>query len=294
MRKRILAAAVLVLLACMLAGCASSEGLLNWLGGQRAELLNSGSEAESFNRLVDDFFATLDAKDAEGIRELFAPAVLEARPDMDAQIEALFEAYPGTTNLNLRDGGMASGGSSSNYGRKTAWGSQRFPVVSGGNSYVCRVEVMYENDEDESQIGIQSVILMNLDTEYAIRHDMDGFANYPEEPGLHVMTDYDSGLELRFVEGRAEQVNSMDRTISEEEIRAFCAEEENRTYPALREAFGEPNGEADHVSYRVLIYELQSVNGEPRYFRVYADAKDEKLSEASITGEFDWISRVFE
>ena len=296
MKKKLRIVCTLALLVCMLTGGASADGIFDYLGALfRVGLLNSITETEAakFNQPVDAFFEALDAKDAEGIRALFAPAVLEAQPDMDAQIEKLFAVYPGVTELCLRDGPGESGHSRET-GKRESYIRKRFPVKSDGNEFVCQVHLIYENDWDESQIGLQQVVLMNLDTAYRFANEDSTRSSYPQDIGLHVLTDYDSGLELRFVERHVQRIKIMDRQISKTELLDFCADEANHSYPALLEAFGEPNDVEDNSSFLMILYELESENGEKRYFKAFVDADSRRLSSASIVGEFKWISKVIE
>lgn len=282
----------LFLICALLAGSASAAGFLDLLIGSRLHELNNYSGASRFNETVDALFAAMDAGDADAIYDLFAPAVRKNVPELDARITELLEVWPGSTDLNLRDGEMASGGGERKHGHRASWAEQVFPVISQGQEFVCLVNLMYENDMDEEQIGVQQVILMNLDTRYALMHDLDGFSDEPEEPGLYVMTDYDSGLELHFVNKIVERVNSLDRVIPVAEVRAFLAVEENCREDLLQERFGEANAVEDNISWKVLLYELQP-DGEPLYMQVFV-GEDGALTSVNLLGVMRWIEKLLE
>lgn len=290
MKKKFQGMLTLFLICALLTGSASAAGFLDWLIGSRLHELNSFGKASRFNETVDALFAAMDAGDADAIRDLFAPAVRESVPELDAQIVKLLELWPGSTDLNLRDEEMANGGGERKHGRRASWAEQIFPVISQEQGFVCLVNLMYENDMEEEQIGIQRVILMNLDTRYALMHDLDGFSDTPDAPGLHVMTDYDSGLELRFVNKIVEQVNPMDRVIPVKDVRAFLAIKENCREDLLKERFGEPNTLEDNISWKVLLYELQP-EGEPIYMQVFVD-EEGALTTVNLLGEMRWIEKI--
>ena len=100
MRKTALAALLGTLL--LLTGCGLVQRTVEALpeGLQDAALgaLKSLSDSRwSLQDPINEFFANLDARDAEAVRAMFSPNVQAADEDLDETIQALFDLYPGPT-----------------------------------------------------------------------------------------------------------------------------------------------------------------------------------------------------
>lgn len=76
------------------------------------------TEAQIYNKAVDDFFTALDNKDKESLLEMFSLNARTAKPDLEQEIAKLFEVYPGPTDVCKRDGGKVSGSYSIEQGKK--------------------------------------------------------------------------------------------------------------------------------------------------------------------------------
>lgn len=248
--------------------------------------VETNRDEKDFETVVQEFFAALDMRDAAAMRALFSTAAQAAQPDLDAQIETLFAFWPEKTDFWVRNTGPDASGSN-NRGVKTVELNQRFPVYAGGEYYMCRMELVTRYDPDESQIGIRSVALLDIDSEYAVINALDGMA-YPEEPGLFLMTGYDSGEELRYIEGWVKRLDHVGNLLTEERVRAFFEGEEADSAEALLETFSTPA-----IRDVMIYYEMVPENGEPRYLKTGPEREDTPLKSAGIVSDMYWLEEIY-
>lgn len=244
-----------------------------------------GEEERLYNEAVDGFFAAVDARDAAAVRAMFAPAVRASHGDLDRQIEELFEAYPGPTDVCKRDGGMVAGSYSIDRGAKTAEVSSGFPVVSQDRFYWCDFDLVYRNDADEGEVGVKSVALYSAEYRCAslLGDERARKAEGSGERGLHVFTSIDLDYEVRFIGGYPEKFATVDRTLTEDEAVAFF--ETSHSYSAFVARFGEPNSESGSgVSF---MFELPAERGEPRYLDLVVDDRTDEIVSAYVQNDLD-------
>lgn len=256
--KRLLCALALVL---ALSGCGWAEEAALPEGAREALLEAAetvNSRRWSLQDPIDEFFAAVDARDAEAVQALFSPNVREAG-GLDEAVEALFALYPGPTE----DCEMLSPAGSSQHlehGRRAMVNVHNtFPVVCGGVNYYCSFSYVTKDEEDPGNVGIQRVVLA---TEAAKCHP-DYYENTREiGDGLTVVTEPAVEGETRRVGDEPYAFTPYDRIITREDLTGFL-ETETR-WDAFLERFGPPN--AGDIS---RIYELAPEDGEARYAVLY-------------------------
>lgn len=249
-------------------------------------------EAELYNQAVDDFFAALDSQDKEAIMDMFAQDVREEDTDLEAQIDKLFEAYPGPTDICKRDGSSVAGSYSNDHGTHTSSVESGFPVVSHDTYYWCDFEYMYENDEDEDQIGIRRISFYSAEARCKEIYEpvsrtgsMDKGADTVTD-GLTVLTDVSVDYEVRFVGGYPEKFTPIDRTLTAEQVTAFL--ETSSSYSAFLAEFGSPN--VEDTSGVSVTYELPPEDGEPRYLDLFFDDSTDQILKVYIQNDLDVVA----
>lgn len=263
MRKTALAALLGTLL--LLAGCGlvqrpalpeglqdAALGVLEGLSGSRWSLQDS----------IDDFFAAVDARDAEAVRALFSPNVREADGDLDETIQALLDLYPGPTE----DCEMLTPVGASKhleYGRQTMVDVHNsLPAVCGGVNYYCSFSYVTKDEEDPGNVGLRKVVVA---TEAARCHP-DYYQNSLDlEDGLSVVTAPAAEGETRRIGDEPFAFTPYDRTVTREELPAFL--ETDDSWEGFTARFGPPNAEGWlSTGY---YYELVPEDGQARYVHIY-------------------------
>ncbi len=274
---------IIIAIMCLyLTGCSGVQQIM--------EAVNSGEkhvseEERLYNEAVDSFFAALDEKDGEAIKAMFSEAVQKEDEDLEEQIELLLETYPGTTDINKRNGASVAGKYSNHYGEHTSEVDDTFPVVSGDKYYWCRFSLMYENDEDETEIGVTQVLFFTAES-YCECRDIENW-KFSSERGLTVYAEDSLDCEVRAIEGNPYKYKATDRKPDIEEVVGFL--EEDNSYSAFVEHFGEPN--AQDIYY---FYGLPFEDGEPRYLVLSVDEKEDRIRSAGVADDLEWLEKIWE
>lgn len=255
---------------------------------QIMEDMNSGErrvseEERLYNEAVDSFFAALDARDGDAIKAMFSEAVQKEDKDLEEQITLLLQTYSGPTDVNARNGASVAARYSSDHGVRTAEADSTFPVISGGKYYWCRFSLMYENDEDAAQIGVTQVLFFTAGG-YCECRNIEGW-KYPQERGLTVFAQ-EVDYEVRAVKGQPYRYEETGRGPGLETVVTFL--EENNSYSAFVEYFGEPN--AIDIYH---IYSLPLEDGKPRYLILSVEEKEDYIRTASVADDLDWLETVW-
>lgn len=252
--------ALLLFIGCIF--CFSGCSINKW-----AENRYNGTEKEMFAKVIDEFITALDEQNAEAIKVLFAPNVVENNPQIDDTIQQLFEFYPGNTEGNDWDENF--GGSYSNhYGSHESQIESPFAIFSDGTAYYCKIALMYENDDDRGEIGVQYVDFVSEKVVCS-----EGF-KWPDVPGLTLIENVGGDYQTRRIGGYPVKFSPVERTISENELVAFVSN--STSYSKFFEKFGVANATYVLESYKV--YEVVMDSGENRYAVLwlnYPDGYDE-------------------
>lgn len=263
MKKTALAALLGTLL--LLTGCGlvrrTAEALPEGLQDAALRALKGLSDSQwSLQDPIDEFFAAVDARDAEAVRALFSPSVRAADEDLDESIQALFRLYPGPTE----DCEMLSPvGASKHIG----WGENAvtvhntFPVVCRGANYYCVFSYTTKDEADEGNVGLKSVVFM---TE-KVRANEDFLDGLETGDGLTVVSDCPGDYETRRIGDEAYIFSPCDRTITREDLLEFL--ETDDRWEGFAARFGPPNAEGplDTGCY----YELVPEDGQARYAHIH-------------------------
>ena len=229
-------------------------------------------EDELFNEAVDAFFEAVDHREAEAIKEMFSPNAQQEDAQLEKRIEQLLAFYPGPTERCERDGAK-QGSYSTDYGKRRSEVSDWFAVVCNGTNYYCDFSLVYECDEDADEIGIRYITIAS---EKAICAENFKF---PEESGMHIFEDASGDYQTARIGGYPRVYIPSEQNMTEEDILTFL--EEDTTFEALKEAFGEPNAEL--VPYASYAYELADEEGEKRYADIYVDNRQDGWPITKVT-----------
>lgn len=217
---------------------------------------DTGTEVKLFEQALTEFTAALDAHDADALKSIFAPNVVK-NTELDDDIRKLFAFYPGQTERMDWEGKNLFGDYSNHHGSHTAIVSKGFTLFSNGTVYYCSMELMYRNDGDPGEVGVQSVHV--LSEKAAAGPGFDGM----DEPGLYVLRDkdVDGTYQTARVGGLPVIFEPMERRLTEEEI--LCFLEQSNHYADFTARFGAPNAQRNLEICPV--FQLEDKDGEPRY-----------------------------
>lgn len=288
--SKLIAGILMLTIGLTCTGCVDYEWVRDLLQAAKQETMDEPHESyeeKTYNTAVDEFFAAVDAGDKDAIKGMFSKHVQAEVPDLDEKIDELLAFYTGPTDRCGRNGGLVHGKYSSDRGVHTSSVDTVFPVLSNGTYYWCRFELMYENDEDEDQIGITSVIFFSDDDYLDLRYDEDDSRKVPEDIGLHIYNECSLDCEIQSIEGYPEQYTAIERDLDEEDIREFL--EKSHSYGDMVEEFGEPNAH----SYSYHYYELPEEEGKPRYLGVSLQEDEDEIRSVWICDDFKWLSLVY-
>lgn len=166
MKKRISVIVYLLLLTVYLTACS------------RADMLNytSSRDDKQYREMVDKVFIALDNGNKEELKKLFAQSVIKTVPDIDDQINALFEYYKGPKES---DEGVGSPQTSEHneYGRKKIELNSSFTVQASGVKHNVYLSMQSVNDFDNNEEGIHNLEFATdeaKDSKYFMWHTQEG------------------------------------------------------------------------------------------------------------------------
>ena len=227
---------------------------------------------------IDEFFAAVDARDAGAVKALFSPNVQAADQDLDRDIQALFDLYPGPTeDCEMRSPVGAS--------QHVGWGANMarvhnlVPVVCQGVSYYCSFSYTTKDEADEGNVGVTRVVFVTekVQANDAFRRELAA------EDGLTVVPDCPGDYETRRIGDSPFIFTPMDRTVTQEDLTAFLETEDRWETFAAR--FGQPNAESWGGSS--VYYELAPEEGRPRYAHVCTEDRGDGVVRVSRVYLFD-------
>lgn len=283
MRRKLLICAATVALGAACAGCGCGSALYTL-----AELAKSAVsdepyvsyEEKIYLETVEAFLEASEAGDKKAIRKLFSKNARKSDEDLDRQIDLWLEEYPGGGYFWYRDA-VLHGSYSRRSGKRSSTVDDTVVFTTGGDYYWCSIELTYENDFDRGEIGVNSASLFSKEYYCALRYEQEG-AEWPREQGMNVRLEFPCEGQIRVADGQPVLYTSVERELDEAKVKAFL--DENDSYDAFAERFGQPNGENIY-----LYYELPAEDGRPRFLKIGVDDRDNTVYSASVTDDLKWL-----
>lgn len=252
----------------LLTGCgALLEGALNTLPEGLRDTAIDGIKSWSDSRWslqdpIDEFFAAVDARDAEAVRAMFSPNAQAADEDLDEDIQTLFGLYPGPTEECEM---LTPVGASQHIG----WGERMnevhnlFPVVCQGINYYCSFSYTTRDEADAGNVGLTRVVFV---TEKVQAND-EFRQNLDLGDGLTVVEDCPGDYETRRIGNAPYIFTPSGQPPAREEVLGFLQTEDS--WEAFTARFGQPNAAFWHSIS--VYYELAPEEGQARYACIYTD-----------------------
>ena len=232
----------------------------------------------SLQEPIDAFFAAVDARDAEAVKAMFSPNVRAEDLELDGDIQALFDLYPGPTEDCVMRSPV---GASQHIG----WGENMnrvhnlVPVVCQGVSYYCSFSYTIKDEADEGNVGVTRVVFLTekVQANDEFRRELE------TGDGLTVAADCPGDYETRRIGDTPYIFTPIDRSVTREELTAFLETEDR--WEAFTARFGEPNAETwGGIS---VYYELVPEEGRARYAHIYTKDFGDGVERVSNVFLFD-------
>ena len=240
---------------------------------------------------AESLLGALEAGDGDAIVGLFSPKARAGSDDLDEQAGELVESCSGHVGyLDTHSVTRPMESEKVEDGRRRVELSTDFSFVLDGENYWCYMTLVSENDFDEAEVGVSTVIVWSEDAYSAMLYDARE-TDWPEGTGLHLRLSYPLEWETRLVNDDPLRYEVGDTISDVDEVTAFLDGGE-KTVDDFEERFGQPCCVSWTGDGRVY-YELDDGEG-PHYLEVNATAPDEPIYSAYVVDERGVVEKVWD
>lgn len=285
-----------VLGVCLLVACPGCE--------ERADnlwrLVNSelsgeeyvSARAQACLDAAEGLLDALETGDRDAIVELFSLEVRAGSDDLEAQADKLVERCSGHVDyLDTHSVTQPQESEKIDHGKRRVELSTGFSFALGGENYWCFMTLVKENDFNEAEVGVSTIIVWSEDAYSAMLYEARG-TSLPDTPGLHLELSYPLQWETRLVNDDPLRYEA-GATISDvDEVTAFLDEGE-KTIDDFEERFGQPCC-VSWLGDGHVCYELADDREGPHYLEVNATAPDEPIYSVYVVDERDAVEKVWD
>ena len=254
------------------------------------------NDQKALAKAFDTMIGEADAGDKDAFKSNFSKSVREDA-DFDRKIDEFFAAYPGGLSMLEFEKSGGSGSEDLHFGHNVKTRDQFYRGRSGDEAYFIILDVCYENTDNPEELGVNQIIIWNLEGYADYKYDDYGNVLYPDDDEYclcYIKTSAD--INARLVNGTPYPwTESEQAPITEEEMKNLLLQCENIDELRASGLVGKPNNENNvpNSSGCHYIYELQPENGKPRYVEISCGAGGNILS-ANAVGEdkgeyFEWL-----
>lgn len=219
-----------------------------------------------FNEKIEEFFDAADNNDKQAIYDMFSKSAQDS--ELEKQIDEFLEVYPAHPEIEYTE--SVGGGSSTVDGMEEL--TSQFVFSKDGEDYYCYMNYTIENYESPEEVGISLLVIESPEV-YC-----DESVTNPNDNGFYVNLSKDYDYETVRISGYPYIYTPYDRTITEEQVIEFF--KSNVDFTDFKNKFGEPN-----VKDNGYCYELQNVDGEKRYLRMYVQEYNYAITSATIVDD---------
>lgn len=274
--QRWAAVGIMMALCFGLTGCSLASVRLS-------QLEQESKRSHVYGETVDTFFAALDAGDIQAMKTLFSVNTQNADTDLEYQLTALTEFYPGPTQVNLRFDTGGTGSDRISYGMRRSELSDSFLVGSNGTYFWCFLKMVDEDDWDENEVGITAVEFYSAG-DYLKYHE-EGWPD-SNEVGVSIYADYPADYPVRPINRFLYRYDETTPPLREEDVLALL--EQTDRWSDFLERFGQPN--AFDVFWH---YALQREDGTVAYLNMCVEEDDNEIVGVDVVGEFEWLYELW-
>ncbi len=204
MKKRFFTIISLLLLTVHLTSC-SRTALLDY---------TTNRDDKQYREMVDKVFKALDNENKKELKKLFAKSVIKSDPEIDSQINALFEYYKGPKES---DEGVGSTQSNEDieYGKKKIELNGSFTVQASGVKHNVYLSMQSVNDFDKKEEGIHTL-------EFATDEAKNSkYFMWHTQEGVHIQTSSKKRSDVTKVESWMLDYTYVDRHLTADDYVAL-------------------------------------------------------------------------
>ena len=285
-----------VLGVCLLAacpGCAErADNLWRLVNSELSGEEYVSARAQACLDAAEGLLDALETGDRDAIVELFSLEVRAGSDDLEAQADKLVESCSGHVDyLDTHSVTQPQESEKIDHGKRRVELSTGFSFALGGENYWCYMTLVSENDFDEAEEGVSTVIVWSEDAYSAMLYDARE-TDWPEGAGLHLRLSYPLEWETRLVNDDPLRYEAGDTIPDVDDVTAFLDGGE-KTVDDFEERFGRPCCVSWTGDGRVY-YELAGDGEGPRYLEVNAAAPDEPIYSAYVVNERGVVEKVWD
>lgn len=293
-RVRALATCALALaVVALCAGCSERvDSLVRFVKSQVTGEEYVSPRGQACLDAAEGLLDAIEAGDGDAIVGLFSPEAQADSSDLEAQADKLMESCSGHVDyLDTHSVTRPMESERIDDGKRRVELSTDFSFALGGKNYWCYMTLVSENDFDEAEEGVSTVIVWSEDACSAMLYDARE-TDWPEGAGLHLRLSYPLEWETRLVNDDPLRYEAGDTIPDVDDVTAFLDGGE-KTVDDFKERFGRPCCVSWTGDGRVY-YELAGDGEGPRYLEVNATAPDEPIYSAYVVDERDVVEKVWD
>lgn len=293
-RVRALATCALALaVVALCAGCSERvDSLVRFVKSQVTGEEYVSPRGQACLDAAEGLLDAIEAGDGDAIVGLFSPEARANSGDLEAQADKLMESCSGHVDyLDTHSVTHPMESERIDDGKRRVELSTDFSFALGGKNYWCYMTLVSENDFDEAEVGVSTVIVWSEDAYSAMLYDARE-TDWPEGTGLHLRLSYPLEWETRLVNDDPLRYEAGDTIPDVDDVTAFLDGGE-KNVDDFEERFGQPCCVSWTGDGRVY-YELAGDGEGPRYLEVNATAPDEPIYSAYVVDERDVVEKVWD
>lgn len=293
-RVRALATCALALaVVALCAGCSERvDSLVRFVKSQVTGEEYVSPRGQACLDAAEGLLDAIEAGDGDAIVGLFSPEAQADSSDLEAQADKLMESCSGHVDyLDTHSVTHPMESERIDDGKRRVELSTDFSFALGGKNYWCYMTLVSENDFDEAEEGVSTVIVWSEDAYSAMLYDARE-TDWPEGAGLHLRLSYPLEWETRLVNDDPLRYEAGDTIPDVDDVTAFLDGGE-KNVDDFEERFGRPCCVSWTGDGRVY-YELAGDGEGPRYLEVNATAPDEPIYFAYVVDERDVVEKVWD
>ena len=293
-RLRALATCALALaVVALCAGCSERvDSLVRFVKSQVTGEEYVSPRGQACLDAAEGLLDALETGDRDAIVGLFSPEVRAGSDDLEAQADKLVESCSGHVDyLDTHSVTQPQESERIDHGKRRVELSTDFSFALDGENYWCFMTLVKENDFDEAEVGVSTVIVWSEDAYSAMLYDARE-TDWPEGTGLHLRLSYPLEWETRLVNDDPLRYEAGDTISDVDEVTAFLDGGE-KNVDDFEERFGQPCCVSWTGDGRVY-YELVDDGEGPRYLEVNATTSDEPIYSAYVVDERGVVEKVWD
>ncbi len=291
--RALVTCALALVVVALCAGCSERvDSLVRYVESQVTGEEYVSPRGQACLDAAQELLDAIEAGDEGAIVGLFSPEARAGSDDLEAQAGELVESCFGNVDyLDTHSVTLPMESEKVDHGKRRVELSTDFSFALDGENYWCFMTLVKENDFDEAEVGVSTVVVWSEDAYSAMLYDARG-TDWPEGTGLHLRLSYPLEWETRLVNDDPLRYEAGDVISDVDEVTAFLDEGE-KTVDDFEERFGHPCCVSWTGDGRVY-YELADDGEGPRYLEVNATAPDEPVYSAYVVGERDAVKKMWD